>query len=108
MLSESEITVEAESARANLYVQQYLDGLKLGEELPSTELQYADDLALLAANTLVNLWKLSSDDKYLVDAAVLLEYALTKSKHSFQARLILIRIYRLLGKCHSHNFFFFS
>ena len=96
-LSQSELTVEAETARLILYIQQYLNGLKLGVDLPPTELQYADDLALLASNVFVNLWRLTSEDGYLLNAAVLLEFALTKSNQSFQARLILIRIYRLLG-----------
>ncbi|KAJ7632694.1 actin cytoskeleton organization protein [Roridomyces roridus] len=66
-------------------------------DLPPTELQPADDLALLAANAFVSLWKLSNDAKYLYNAVALLEFALTKSKQSFHSRLLLIRIYRLLG-----------
>ena len=86
-----------ESARVSLYIQQYLDGLKLGTNLPSTELQIADDLAILSGNVFVNLWKLTSDEQYLLKAVTLLEFALTRSKQSFQTRLILIRLYRLLG-----------
>jgi N-terminal acetyltransferase B complex non-catalytic subunit len=93
-----DLTIEAESARVALYTQQYLEGLKLGADLPSTELQVADDLVILAGNVLVNIWKLTSDENYLFKAVTLLEFALTKSKQSFQARLILIRLYRLLGK----------
>ncbi|KAF5381081.1 hypothetical protein D9615_004014 [Tricholomella constricta] len=96
-LTQSDLTVEAETARVTLYLQQYLEGLKLGTHLPSTELQYADDLALLTANVLVNLWRLTSDEQYVLNAVTLLEFALTKSKQSFQSRLILIRLYRLLG-----------
>ncbi|KAG5635534.1 hypothetical protein H0H81_010946 [Sphagnurus paluster] len=96
-LTQLDLTIEAETIRVAVYIRQYLKGLKLGAELPTTELQYADDLALLAANALVGLWKLASDDRYLHNAVVLLEFALTKSKQSFQARLILIRLYRLLG-----------
>ncbi|KAG6874208.1 hypothetical protein C0995_003754 [Termitomyces sp. Mi166 len=96
-LTQSELSVEAETARVTLYIEQYLEGLKLGLNLPSTELQYADDLALLAANTFVTLWGLTSDEKYLLNAVTLLEFALTKSQQSFQARLTLIRLYRLLG-----------
>jgi N-terminal acetyltransferase B complex non-catalytic subunit len=97
-LSGSELSVTAESDRVSLYTKYFLDGLQLGLNLPSTELQYADDLALLAGNALVNLWKLTSDESYLLNTAALLEFALTKSKQSFQARLILIRVYRLLGE----------
>lgn len=97
-LTPSELTLEAESARVLLYTKHFLDGLQLGLNLPPSELQPADDLALLAGNALVNLWKLTSDESYLHNGAALLEFALTKSQQSFQARLILIRIYRLLGK----------
>ncbi len=91
------MTVDGETARAELYTKAYLEGLKLGVDLPNTELQPADDLALLAASSYVSLWKLTTDDGYLYTAIVLLEYVLTKSKQSFLARLMLIRIYRLLG-----------
>jgi N-terminal acetyltransferase B complex non-catalytic subunit len=94
--------MSGESDRATLYTQQYLEGLKLGASLPMTELQPADDLAILAGNVFVSLWKMSSDEKYLYNAVALLEFALTKSKQSFQTRLMLIRIYRLLGKTRSH------
>jgi N-terminal acetyltransferase B complex non-catalytic subunit len=81
-----------------LYTDQYFEGLKSGAELPATDLQPADDLAILAGNVFVTLWKLTSDENYLCNAVVFLEFALTRSKQSFQIRLMLIRIYRLLGK----------
>ncbi|KAJ7111542.1 actin cytoskeleton organization protein [Mycena crocata] len=96
-LSHDDLNLSAESERATLYTQQYLEGLKLGAGLPMTELQPADDLVILAGNVFVSLWKISSDEKYLYTAVALLEFALTKSKQSFQTRLMLIRIYRLLG-----------
>lgn len=97
-LSEAEITIEKELQRVAVYTKHYFEALPLGASLPSTELQYADDLALLAGNALVNLWKLTGNDDHLYNAAYLLEFALNKSKQSFLTRLILIRIYRLLGK----------
>lgn len=96
-LSNTDITIEAESSRVTLYISHYLEGLALGTTLPSSELQPADDLAIMAGNVLVNLWKLTNDEKYLLNAATFLEFALTRSKQSFQARLMLIRLYRLLG-----------
>ncbi|KAF8892524.1 actin cytoskeleton organization protein [Infundibulicybe gibba] len=91
------ITIEEELGRADIYTKQYLEGLKLGLNLPSSELQPADDLVLLASNVLVNVWTMSKDDRHLLSAVALLEYALTRSKQSFHIRLMLIRIYRLLG-----------
>ena len=92
------VTVEVELKRIVAYVRYYFEALPLGEGLPSTELQHADDLMLLAGNAFVNLWKLTGDEGHLFNAVYLLEYALTKSTQSFLARLILIRIYRLLGE----------
>ncbi|KJA27088.1 hypothetical protein HYPSUDRAFT_35639 [Hypholoma sublateritium FD-334 SS-4] len=96
-LSKSHITVQTESESAAAYTEHYFAALPLGASLPSTELQHADDLALLAGNAYVSLWKLTGDDRHLFSAVYLLEYGLTKSKQSFLMRLILIRIYRLLG-----------
>ncbi|KAF8163363.1 actin cytoskeleton organization protein [Crassisporium funariophilum] len=95
-LPKSEITVEKELARVEKYTKYYFAGLSLGAGLPSTELQPVDDLVLLAGNTFVNLWTLTNDDSHLLSAVYVLEFALTKSKQCFLARLILIRIYRLL------------
>jgi N-terminal acetyltransferase B complex non-catalytic subunit len=92
------MTVKDEETRAILYTGQYLRGLPLGSSLPATELQPADDLAILSGNVFVNLWKMTDDEKYLRQAAAVLEYALTKSRQAFQMRLMLIRIYRLIGR----------
>jgi N-terminal acetyltransferase B complex non-catalytic subunit len=93
----SDITVEAESERTTLYTKHYLAGLKLGLNLPSSELQPADDLAILAGTSYVLLWKLTNDEIYLFRAVTLLEFSLTKSPQSFQMRVILIRLYHLMG-----------
>jgi len=82
--------------RVDEYTKCYFEGLPLGVGLSSTDLQPADDL-LLAGNAYINLWKLTSDENHLLNAVYLLELGVTKSKPLFQARLILIRIYRLLG-----------
>lgn len=97
-LTESEVTVELELERVANYTKYYFEALPLGNDLPSTELQPADDLALLAGNAYISLWKLTNDEAHLFNAVHLLEYTVTKSKHCFLARLILIRIYRILGK----------
>ncbi|KAH9854239.1 N-acetyltransferase B complex non catalytic subunit-domain-containing protein [Lenzites betulinus] len=96
-LPTSALTTEAESRQAVAYLTAYLEGLKFGRELPSYDLQPADDLAILSAQTFVNTWKQTGDEAFLYNAAALLEYALVRSKMSYQIRLHLIRIYRLLG-----------
>jgi N-terminal acetyltransferase B complex non-catalytic subunit len=75
-----------------------LDSLKLGNGLSSTELQPADDLAILASQTFVSIWRMTDDERHLYKAVSVLEFGLTKSRHSYQMRLMLVRIYTLLGK----------
>ena len=87
-----------EIRRVEEYTKYYFEGLPLGVGLPSTELQPADDFLLLAGNAYINLWKETGDESHLHNAVYMLEFGLTKSKPSFQVRLILIRIYRLLGE----------
>lgn len=84
--------------RAGRYLQTYLQGLELGAHLPHTEIQPADDLVILFGQTLVNVWKITNDESYLYRATVTLEFALTKSQQCYQIRLLLVRIYRLLGQ----------
>lgn len=96
-LTSSELTAELESARATSYLKDYTDGMHLGLDLLPTDLQPGDDLLILAAEIFVNIWAITTDETHLYNAAVLLEFGLTKSKHAFQMRLMLIRIYRLLG-----------
>lgn len=93
----SDISIDSESALASKYIEEYMAGVELGSSLPVTELQPADDLALLAGHAFVSLWTTTKEETYLYNAAVVLEYALTKSRMSFQIRLLLVRIYRLLG-----------
>ncbi|KAH9946109.1 N-acetyltransferase B complex non catalytic subunit-domain-containing protein [Epithele typhae] len=96
-LAASALTPEAETRRAVELFDVYLQGLSLGKDLPSFELQPVDDLVILAAEIFVNSWKLSGDEAHLYNAAALLEYAIGQSKMSYQIRLHLIQIYRLLG-----------
>ena len=96
-LSETLASEESEAARAGKCLELYIEGLKLGKDLPKTELQPADDLIILYAHILVNAWKVSDDESHLCKAAVALEVALTHSQQAYQIRLTLIRIYHLLG-----------
>ncbi|ETW85831.1 hypothetical protein HETIRDRAFT_308984 [Heterobasidion irregulare TC 32-1] len=96
-LQDSDLTVELESSRALQLVQFYIEGLQLGKELPKTELQPADDLAVLAAQVFVSMYDRSNDVTHLHNAVVFLEFASKKSPQSYQIHLSLNRIYRLLG-----------
>lgn len=96
-LAADQITPELEDRRATQYVQYYLQGLAHGRNLPDTELQPADDLAILAGHAYTNLWKLTGDLTHLHKAVTILEFASSKSKQSYVIRIMLIRIYHLLG-----------
>ncbi|KAF8583207.1 actin cytoskeleton organization protein [Ramaria rubella] len=96
-LSREEVTVESETEAVQDLVQRYHQALPLGKSLPKTDLQPADDLAVLVGEVLVSLWSLTGDHSHISNAAIFLEYALTRSKHNYQFRLMLIRLYRLLG-----------
>ncbi|GAA5951742.1 hypothetical protein JCM3765_003103 [Sporobolomyces pararoseus] len=93
----SEQTVEEEVSSANDYLERYFSNLALGKDLPPTELQPADDFALLSAQAFVSAYHLSNDRSYLEQAAALLDHALRSSKYKYQSRILLINIYRLLG-----------
>ncbi|KAJ3537583.1 hypothetical protein NM688_g6661 [Phlebia brevispora] len=96
-LTQDELTPEQETKRAALYMETYSKGLKLGVDLPDTELQPADDLVLLASQTYVSLWKITNDATHLYRAVAVLEFGITKSKQSYLIRMHLIRLYQLLG-----------
>lgn len=69
-----------------------------GKDLEATDLQPADDLALLAAQCYVSAWELSQyDGQYLELAIGLLEFALRKSRYRYQMRILLISLYRVAG-----------
>lgn len=74
----------------------YSESLKLGGELKETDNQYGDDLLLIAAQQSANIAS-QGHLPGLRQVIVLLEYALTKSKHNFQFHLLLIKLYKRLG-----------
>lgn len=95
------LSADSETTTVKLYVAAYFDALKLGKDLADTELQPADDLAVLAGQALVSLWKLVGGPEglnYLYNAVALLEYALSKSKEAYQFKVLLIRIYHMIGR----------
>ncbi|KAF8511363.1 N-acetyltransferase B complex non catalytic subunit-domain-containing protein [Gautieria morchelliformis] len=96
-LCPEEITIESELESLQQLIRHYHNALPLGKALPKTDLQPADDLAVLVGEVFVSLWSISNDPTHISNAAIFLESALTRSKHNYQFRLMLIRLYRLLG-----------
>ena len=76
----------------------YASALSLGSSLLVTDNQYGDDAALLSVMGLVRLYTLTpSDQAPLYQAIHILESLLQQSKHNYQALLLLVRIYILIG-----------
>jgi len=76
----------------------YISALSLGSSLLVTDNQYGDDATLLAIMGLIRIYTLSpSDQSPLYQSVQILETLLQKSKHNYQALLLLVRIYLLLG-----------
>ncbi|PLW14579.1 hypothetical protein PCANC_15736 [Puccinia coronata f. sp. avenae] len=79
-------------------MRRYLKYLPLGNDLPTTTHQPADGMAILAAQALIQDWEGPHGSvANLYAAAYILEECLTKSPQQYQARSLLIRLYRLLG-----------
>ncbi|KAH8145602.1 uncharacterized protein LAJ45_10403 [Morchella importuna] len=85
----------------------YVGALPLGSALLDTDNQYGDDAALLSIMGLVRLHLLHSSitssstsitaQAPLYQALIILEAIVSKSKHNYQALLLLVRLYLLLG-----------
>lgn len=73
----------------------YKRALVIGKDLPKTEMQPADDFALLAAQASVAASPSSPSD--LVRAVSMLESALQHSPKGYRLRVLLIRLLRQLG-----------
>ncbi|KAG0004483.1 N-alpha-acetyltransferase 25, NatB auxiliary subunit [Entomortierella chlamydospora] len=75
----------------------YEDALPFGKELEETERQYGDDYAIMASHILIDIHRETKSYVPLLNATFMLEHALSASKHNYQIKLVLIRIYELLG-----------
>ncbi|KAG0036056.1 N-alpha-acetyltransferase 25, NatB auxiliary subunit [Podila clonocystis] len=75
----------------------YEDALPFGKDLEETERQYGDDYAIMAAHLLISLHKQTKSYFPLLTAIFMMEHALSASKHNYQLKLVLIRVYELLG-----------
>ncbi|KAF8416699.1 N-acetyltransferase B complex non catalytic subunit-domain-containing protein [Tirmania nivea] len=99
ILEQSLITTLIQFAATNMQI--YLSALtpSLSSSLMITDNQYGDDAALLAVMALLRLWKLKDENSGvpLLRAILILETLLTKSKHNYQALLLLTRLYHLIG-----------
>lgn len=54
-------------------------------------------MALLAAHLMLDAYRLDGSIHHLIEGASFLEYCLRYSKWNFQAKVLLIQFYKLLG-----------
>ncbi|KAG0345202.1 N-alpha-acetyltransferase 25, NatB auxiliary subunit [Podila humilis] len=75
----------------------YEEALPFGKDLEETERQYGDDYAIMAAHLLIDLHKQTKSYFPLLTTVFMMEHALNASKHNYQLKFVLIRVYELLG-----------
>ncbi|KAG2212015.1 hypothetical protein INT46_001275 [Mucor plumbeus] len=76
---------------------EYQEALPLGEGLEKTEMQYGDEFVILASHILLDLYNQDHQASFLIQAICLLETALIKSIYNFQIKLVLVRMYAMIG-----------
>ncbi|KAG0380880.1 N-alpha-acetyltransferase 25, NatB auxiliary subunit [Mortierella sp. AD032] len=81
----------------NKFWKLYEAALPFGKDLEETERQYGDDYVIMAAHLLIDLHKETKSYFPLLNATFMLEHSLNASKHNYQMKLVLIRVYELLG-----------
>ncbi|KAK6096665.1 mitochondrial distribution and morphology [Batrachochytrium dendrobatidis] len=75
----------------------YHDSIPLGAEMDVRELQPGDEYLVISTEYILELYSIDRDEKILVNAIGLLEFALEKSKYNHQFKLLLIRMYFEIG-----------
>ena len=76
----------------------YKISLALKEDIPVSDRRAGDDAAILAAMGCIRLYKNDEGRKdALLQCAVILEVLLIHSKHNYDALVIIVRVYLLLG-----------
>jgi len=71
--------------------------MKYTTTLPHTDTNPGDEACVLAVYGLRALWQRTTDRRYIIQAAVLLEFLLVDSKHNYKARIMLVSILQYLG-----------
>ncbi|XP_070572285.1 N-alpha-acetyltransferase 25, NatB auxiliary subunit-like [Ptychodera flava] len=91
MSAEEKITLSKE------LLSRHKEGMKFGASLLSTDLQPSDMYCLLAAHLLLDVWQDGDDSDAIWKAIAALEYGISKSPSNHHFKLLLIRVYCLLG-----------
>ncbi|VDI03098.1 N-terminal acetyltransferase B complex non-catalytic subunit [Mytilus galloprovincialis] len=86
------------------FLSRHLHGLDFGKDLLATDVQFSDSYLLLAVHLLVDIWEETEDTKYLWQGIVQLEKGMKKSISNFQIKVLLMRLYCIMGvygPCHT-------
>ena len=86
------------------FLSRHKEGLAFGKELLSTDVQFSDSYLLLGVYILVDIWEETDDTKYLWQAIVQLEKGMRKSISNFHIKVLLMRLYCIMGvygPCHT-------
>ncbi|XP_071790320.1 N-alpha-acetyltransferase 25, NatB auxiliary subunit-like [Asterias amurensis] len=73
------------------------DALKYGKDLLNTDLQYGDEYLVMAVHLLLDIWQESGTERYLWRMIEILEKGLKASTSCHHMKLLLIRLYCLIG-----------
>ncbi|EQC32111.1 hypothetical protein SDRG_10307 [Saprolegnia diclina VS20] len=93
-LSRDDLVAKANAYLAEYDAAQWLNEAKVGGQ---REVQVTDDLLLLAVHLHLDAYTVASSADLLVQAAAALELGLSRSAYNFQMKMLLCRVYALLG-----------
>ncbi|CAM1320983.1 NAA25 (predicted), partial [Pycnogonum litorale] len=75
----------------------YKQSLSYDTDLLPTDVHPGDVYCVLAAHVMVDLFVQCDDDRMLIEAIMFLEWGLRNSPHSYQMKLLLIKLYHRIG-----------
>ncbi|XP_015908047.1 N-alpha-acetyltransferase 25, NatB auxiliary subunit [Parasteatoda tepidariorum] len=78
-------------------IERYYHALKLTPNLWTTEFQPADNYALVAAHTIINIWEKFGEERFIAQALVLLEQSLKNSPSNYLVKILLCKLYNSIG-----------
>lgn len=91
------LDIENKMKLAICLIQYYEHGLQFNEGQLPTDFCHNDPYALLIAHVIYDLWIETNDTIYIRDAIVVLENALFHSVSNYQIKLLLLKLYNLIG-----------
>lgn len=91
-------TVERDLSDAELFASLYKSYLYAAEGVPSTDIHPADDWSILASLCFISAYHKTHDTAHLEAAVAFMESALLSNGRSYKLKILLISVYRILGR----------